>query len=337
MEVLCPFCSARSSLKTRAIDLNNRVTEIPFDYYNCSMCGLVFLSPIPDDLAKYYRSDYIAYDIPTSLAELEAKAEKVRFRIDIVKKFAPITGRLLEIGPSYGGFSFLAKQAGFTVDVVEMDSECCRFLQDVVGVNATCSNNVPLALEDKGQYDVIALWHVIEHFAEPWKVLDSLVNHLRPNGIIVISAPNPDSFQFKLFGRLWVHLDAPRHVSLMPVAWLTRFLEERGVRKIMVTTTDPDGRTLNKSGWIQSSLNLVSNRSVNERSKAAQLNVNLLGNKFSRPARSNWRRLVQGNILERAVIFILSIISSLILRPYEATSLRGCAYTLVVKKDSINE
>ncbi len=153
----CPFCNAKSDFRFRAKDLNNHVMDEPFDYYRCSVCRLVYLLPIPNDLAKYYRSNYIAYDIPSSLEQLEAKVEQVRFRMDMVQQYASKTGRLLEIGPSYGGFAFLAKQSGFSVDVVEMDSECCRFLRDVVGVNVIYTGNVRKALEGLGQYDVIVL------------------------------------------------------------------------------------------------------------------------------------------------------------------------------------
>jgi len=288
-------------------------------------------------LAKYYRSNYIAYDIPASLEQLEAKAEQVRFRIDMVQQYAPKTGRLLEIGPSYGGFAFLAKKAGFSVDVIEMDSECCRFLKDVVGVNAICADNVRKALAGLGQYDVIALWHVLEHLDEPWKVLDTLAEHLLPNGIIVISTPNPDSFQFKLFGRFWVHLDAPRHVSLLPAEWLICFLEKRGVYKVMLTTTDPDVRKLNKFGWAQSFSNLLSNRQVKYQHKVALPITNPDGQKLTKFGCLNWCWHLLVNILFTSGKYVFKHVFSRILCLYEETSMHGCAYTIVAKKNAINE
>ena len=332
MDALCPFCNARSFLRFRARDLNNRVTEEAFDYYRCSACGLVYLSPIPADLAKYYHTDYIAYDIPSSLEQLKAKAEQVRFRVDIVQQYAPKTGRLMEIGPSYGGFAFLAKQAGFSVDVIEMDSECCRFLKDVVGVNTICTHDVPQAIAGLGQYDVITLWHVLEHLVEPWKVLDTLVEHLLPNGIIVISTPNPDSFQFKLFGRFWVHLDAPRHVSLLPAEWLICFLEKCGVHKVMLTTTDPDGRKLNKFGWAQSFWNLLLNRQVKYQHKVALPTNSPDGQRLTKFECLKWCRHLLGNILFTSGKYVFKHVFSRILCSYEETSMHGCAYTAVFQK-----
>jgi 2-polyprenyl-3-methyl-5-hydroxy-6-metoxy-1,4-benzoquinol methylase len=288
-------------------------------------------------LAKYHRSNYVAYDIPASLEQLKAKAEQVRFRVDIVQQYAPKTGRLMEIGPSYGGFAFLAKQAGFSVDVVEMDSECCRFLKDVVGVNTICTHDVPQAIAGLGQYDVITLWHVLEHFVEPWKVLDALAKHSLPNGIIVISTPNPDSFQFKLFGQFWLHLDAPRHVSLLPAEWLIRFLEKRGIHKVMLTTTDPDGRKLNNFRWAQSFWNLLSNRQVKYQHKIASMVINPDGQKLIKFECLKYCRLLLGNILHKVGKFVFNLIFSLILCPYEGTSMHGWPTHLFVKKDFINE
>jgi SAM-dependent methyltransferase len=336
MNALCPFCNAVSHFKFCAKDLNNRVTKESFDYYRCSACGLVYLFSVPADIAKYYCFNYAPYDIPTSLKQLEAKAEDVRFRIDMVRQYAPKTGRLLEIGPSYGGFAFLAKQAGFSVDVVEIDSECCRFLKDVVRVNTICSDNVCKTLADLGQYDVITLWHVIEHLAEPWKVLDALAKHLSQDGIIIISAPNPDSFQFKLFGQFWAHLDAPRHLTLIPVKWLLCFLEERGNRKVLLTTTDPDGQKINKGGWRRSCVNLLLSRSTNDRYNIVQTNLSQDYQKSTIFGYLNWYQQFK-TIIYKIGKFIFNLIFGLILCPLEGISMYGCAYTLIVKKDPINE
>jgi 2-polyprenyl-3-methyl-5-hydroxy-6-metoxy-1,4-benzoquinol methylase len=62
-------------------------------------------------------------------------------------------------------------------------------------------------------YDVIAIWHGIEHLPDPWAVLRQCAQQLAPHGVLVIATPNPDSIQFGIFRQYWVHLDAPRHVS----------------------------------------------------------------------------------------------------------------------------
>ncbi len=276
--------------------MNCKISDEIFDYYRCSSCGLIFLSPIPANLGKYYRSDYIAYSMPSSLEQLAAQAEKVRFRIELVQKFVS-SGRLLEVGPSYGGFAFLAKQAGFEVEAIEMDDRCCRFLSDVVGVRAINNGDVKAALANSGPYNVVALWHVLEHLPDPWTTLDLLTQRLLPKSILVISTPNPDSLQFKLLGRFWAHVDAPRHVELIPAPLLIRFLQARELEPVLTTTTDEDGLALNQFGWCQSLRHLFSH-------KLTRYPMSLAGYVISRG-----------------------------LRPVECTGWRGSAYTIVFQRE----
>ena len=69
-------------------------------------------------------------------------------------------GTLLEIGPGTGGFAFLAKRAGFDVRVIEMDQECCDFIEGKLGIEVL---NEPETLGETGgdSFDAIAMWHVL--------------------------------------------------------------------------------------------------------------------------------------------------------------------------------
>lgn len=246
----CPHCRNAAALCLRAKDLNHRIDDSIFDYYRCGTCGLIFLHPVPADLGKYYETAYPPYSIPKSAAELEQASGTVRWRVEYVKRYAH-GGRLLEIGPSYGGFAYEAVKAGFQVDAIEMDGKCCEFInRNIEGARAIHTGNVVEALAAlPAEYSVAALWHNLEHLIDPWPVLEKIVDRLVAGGILVISTPNPDGVQFALFKKYWLHLDAPRHVVLVPQALLTRFLTARGMQRVAVTTTDPDGLALNTMGW----------------------------------------------------------------------------------------
>jgi hypothetical protein len=97
MNAICPKCRGESPLKFRVGDRNRRITNDVFNYYRCPTCAIQFVSPIPDNLGRYYESDY--YDIPDSLETLAVRAEPEQFKIDIVRRFAS-GGHLLEIGPA---------------------------------------------------------------------------------------------------------------------------------------------------------------------------------------------------------------------------------------------
>jgi len=249
----CPNCGTDAPLLFRAKDWNRRITGESFAFYRCNACALIFLSPMPSDLGAYYPPDY--YTFPRNLAEVAQAAECERYKIDIVRRFKP-GGRLLEIGPSWGGFLYLAKQAKFEAEAIEMDPACCDFIRNVVGVPALQSKDPMQAIRDMGPFDVVALWHVIEHIPEVWDTLAAVARRLNRGGILVIAAPNPRSLQFQIQGRRWPHVDAPRHVLLAPSSLLADRLRAKGLVTVWGTTDDPGTRGWNTFGWEYFFMNL---------------------------------------------------------------------------------
>jgi 2-polyprenyl-3-methyl-5-hydroxy-6-metoxy-1,4-benzoquinol methylase len=289
----CSACGQDATLRFVARDVNRRLSEIGFPYYQCSACGLIFLHPIPSDLGTYYPEDY--YSIPRSLDDLDNAADLERYKIEIVKSFRR-GGRLLEIGPAYGAFLHLAKKAGFESHAIEMSPDCCRFLSEVVGVSAIQSDDPAEALAGMPPFDVIALWHVIEHVADPWSLLAAIAARLAPGGLLVIAAPNPGALQFRMTGRLWPHLDAPRHVALIPPALIERKAAPLGLAHVLLTTTDAGSLGWNAFGWEYFFKNLLEARFVT-------FGLRLLGRAFGR-----------------------------VMAPLERKEGTGSAYTLVLEK-----
>jgi SAM-dependent methyltransferase len=230
----------------RTKDFNRRISDREFDYHRCPACGLILLSPVPDDLSPYYPPDY--YPMPHSVTELLERARTEAYKLEIILSHVRF-GRLLEVGPAYGGFACLAKEAGFEVVTVEMDSRCCRFLEDTLGVRAIHSVDVESAVAPLDPLDVAALWHVVEHLRAPWSALEAIARKVRPGGILVIATPNPLAWQFRVLGRRWPHVDAPRHLFLIPPAALSEFLHRVGYRVVSLTTTDPGSIGWNTFGW----------------------------------------------------------------------------------------
>lgn len=242
----CSYCHTESPIYFRSKDYNLNIAQESYDHYRCPQCGLIFIAPVPVNLADYYPETY--HFVPESSEYLEAGSMPERYKIEIVKRFLG-KGRLLEIGPSYGSFTYLAKKAGFQVEAIEMNARCCQFLNDVVGVRAINTNDPIDALQHLEPYDVIALWHVIEHLPDPWAMLEAIFASLKPGGIVVLAAPNPDAFQFHLMGRYWPHVDAPRHLMLIPMALLKEKLEVLGMKAELITTTDQGSIGWNIFGW----------------------------------------------------------------------------------------
>ena len=198
-------------------DRNRHLSEERFRYCRCDRCGTFSLAGIPADLDRYYPTEY--YAIPSSREWLTANARHEQYKLDIIRRFV-VDGRLVEIGPAVGAFSLAAQEAGFDTSAIEMDAACCEFLRSVVGIRVQETDDPVAALAATGPFDVVAMWHVIEHLPNPRAVLSAAIAALRPGGIVALAAPNPAAFQFRLWRGRWTHVDAPRHLSLMPMqAW----------------------------------------------------------------------------------------------------------------------
>jgi 2-polyprenyl-3-methyl-5-hydroxy-6-metoxy-1,4-benzoquinol methylase len=292
---LCPICNSPSQDLFIAQDENRRISSAAFNYRRCLECGTVFLQNIPADLSRYYQDEY--YAIPT-LARLQDIAQRDPTKIDTVKRYLT-SGRLLEIGPAFGVFAYQARSAGFAVDVIEMDARCCEFLRSSVRVNAICSERPEDAMSSLAQHDVITLWHVFEHLPKPVALVEAAANNLVAGGTLIIAMPNVEAFQFRVMGRRWPHLDAPRHLSLLPAQQLTRLARQHGLELVALTTDDHDARGWNRFGWQRWLMNRFTSRPM------------------------QW------------TMFFLGYALSVVLAPMDRRPGRGSAYTAVFLKQSL--
>ncbi len=243
----CPDCHGACRPFVTSRDYNRHTTGQLFSYVQCTVCGLVFMKHIPEDLRPFYAGGYAA--IPQTLAALRTIAAEERYRLEPILRHKS-QGKLLEIGPWRGVFSVNAKDAGFDVTAIEMDQTCVDFLTGTVGVNAIQSID-PAATMDAmtERFDVIAFWHSLEHLREPWKVIESAAARLAPGGILLIAVPNIGSYEFSLLKGRWRHLDAPRHLTFYDVPALVALCARFGLRTTEVTTHDELSRQLAMDTW----------------------------------------------------------------------------------------
>lgn len=241
----CPQCGGDSLRLFEAADLNRGLSKARFRYDRCARCGLIFQPQPPADLAAHYGEGYY---LELTLDAVRRAARAERDKIDIVRRHAA-GGRLLEIGASRGVFAWLAREAGFAVEVIEMDRRCCAFINDTLGIPATAADDPAAALAGRAAYDVVALWHVVEHLRAPWALLDRAAAALAAGGLLVIATPNPDAFQFTRLGAAWPHVDAPRHTCLIPHATLAARLAAQGLDLVDTVTDDRSARAASRFGW----------------------------------------------------------------------------------------
>lgn len=242
----CPLCDAAAGKHAfTARDRNREVSDARFTYRRCDRCGTLFLADVPVDLDRYYPADYLRPPAPDRLDDL---ALGERPKLDLIKPLAT-GGRLVEVGPGEGLFARLAANSGFDVTVVERDGAACTRIREEIGVHAIQSAAPEEVLPELPPSRVVALWHVIEHVPEPGRLLAMIAANLEPGGVLAVATPNPQALGFRLQGARWAHVDAPRHLALLPLDALLAHSRRLRLRPAVVTLDDPGGLHWNRFAW----------------------------------------------------------------------------------------
>jgi 2-polyprenyl-3-methyl-5-hydroxy-6-metoxy-1,4-benzoquinol methylase len=245
--VHCPYCEGVSAYLLSSSDVNRETTADVFAYYRCLSCDILFLNPRPYDMRPFYKGGY--QPIPKTLSRLRAMAKREDYRMKSLLKHK-MHGQLLEIGPWIGIFSCNAKYAGFAVTAIETDPQCVDFLNNVVGVKAIQSSDPAATIDGMDQsFDVIVLWHTLEHLPNPWLVLQKAAERLAPGGILLIAVPNVESYDFSALKGAWVHLDTPRHLFFYSAQSLEKLCSTFGLQTVELTTSDRLSEILSMHAW----------------------------------------------------------------------------------------
>jgi len=140
---------------------------------------------------------------------------------------------LLDVGCGSGTLLALLKQRGFDVTGVDTSEEASRIAATENGVRVIVGSLDEATFAAKS-FELVTLFHVLEHVTNPREVLASVHRILTTDGVIVLQVPNIDSWQFRWFGAQWYGLDIPRHVIDYSHSAIVRVVEETGftVRRV---------------------------------------------------------------------------------------------------------
>jgi 2-polyprenyl-3-methyl-5-hydroxy-6-metoxy-1,4-benzoquinol methylase len=170
--------------------------------------------PVPhlDKLPDYYKSEnYISHtDTKKSLTEKVYHAVKgiaLKQKVSLITKLNQGSGKLLDIGSGTGDFLATAKQKNWTVYGVE-PSEEARVLSEKKGIKVS----EDLTKISEKEFDVITLWHVLEHVPNLENYISEISNRLKPSGTLIVAVPNFKSKDAKHYKEFWAAYDVPRHV-----------------------------------------------------------------------------------------------------------------------------
>jgi SAM-dependent methyltransferase len=239
--VNCNLCGANDS--ELMLEGRDRLYGIKgrFRLVRCRHCELIYLNPRPgsDEMARYYPSDYIAYyraieDEPSFLRRLDRRYGLHKRCREVIRR-AGGPGDLLDVGCATGVFLDGMRQRGWNVTGVEVNVKAAQYARERLGLEVFIGE-----LEEAGypdaSFDVVTLWDVLEHVRDPRRMLGEIARVLRcpehvegrPGGLLVLSLPNPDCLEARLFGPYWAGWDVPRHLYIFSRPVLGRLLAETG-------------------------------------------------------------------------------------------------------------
>lgn len=191
--VKCPICNNKTDklLTARLRRGNGKV-------YYCKECDLGFLKNMilntKDYYDKEYRKEYShkAQTNETSAEEIfKVYVQYQQERLNVLNKYINNTNNsFLEIGASAGQFLYHIKDRFDTINAIELDSNCCKFIENKFNILADCNYLEDSKFNIQNNYSVVSAYQVLEHTPNPIKFLESIYNVLKDDGIAIIEVPN---------------------------------------------------------------------------------------------------------------------------------------------------
>lgn len=233
----CPLCnSADIALHLRCRD--HFLTGEDYNLFKCNSCGFLFTQDHPDEdnAGRYYESDeYASHHDDTGgfsgiLYRISRNIMLAKKRRMIKKTTGLKTGKLLDIGSGSGHFLNKMKNAGWDVSGIEINKKARD--QSVKKFSVDVMDPKDLILLKNENYDCITLWHVLEHFHDPFSYAREIKRILKPGGICIIAVPNSKSYDAEHYSASWAAYDVPRHLWHFNPYTFNMFAGKTGFRLI---------------------------------------------------------------------------------------------------------
>jgi hypothetical protein len=233
----CPWCGS-ADLSTRFVGRDLLLRKPGrFRYDECGRCGHVFQNPrlSPAGLDFYYRDVYDGVGAEAAEMFLQRRGGLYRARAELVRPFTE-PHAWLDVDVRYGHFCNVARdvwpKAVFDgLGMTSRTAEARRRGWIDYGYRGMFPD---LADAVAGRYNVISMFHYLEHTTEPLVELDAAAKALPPGGLLVLELPNPGSPAARWWGAFWVGWLIPQHLHMIPARNLVDALGERGLRTVLV-------------------------------------------------------------------------------------------------------
>jgi 2-polyprenyl-3-methyl-5-hydroxy-6-metoxy-1,4-benzoquinol methylase len=213
----------------------------PFRYLRDRESDIIFCDPLPtpEELSEYYSTsfNYGWYAKRKWLKRVQGwhRWKRVEKRLE---KLLGRTGTLLDVGCGHGWFLHAATHSGWNATGLDLPSDATLFAQKTLGLNII-HGSIEQPLHGATRYDVVSMWHSLEHTINPVDALQHAKAMLAPDGLLLIAVPNVKCYGQQLRGIDWVWLQQPFvHLWHFSEKALREILTEAGFAVLHIETRD---------------------------------------------------------------------------------------------------
>jgi dolichol-phosphate mannosyltransferase len=166
----------------------------------CLQCGLVFdaTHPEAEQVLKYYSE----VEDTGYLKNIDSRKIMFEHNFSRIKSLLPKSGKLLDVGSYCGVFLKIAENNGYDTLGVEPSEWAAQYSREKMGQEAIAGTlkDVP---PDKGNFDVITMWDVMEHLPHPMNEIALIKTRMKPNGIFAFATLNIDNWAPRFLKEKW--------------------------------------------------------------------------------------------------------------------------------------
>jgi SAM-dependent methyltransferase len=224
----CPVCGGER--------FRTAFKEPPYKVLRCLECGTGVVSPRAADLASIYADgSYWRSSSPRTLGYGDYRAAESLYvrtfarRLSFALRNGPAAGKALDVGCAAGFCMQALRELGYEVHGVEVSKTIATHAIERLGFDTVHIGTLEDAPFADHSFDLITMWDVIEHVADPRALLSRARELLAPGGLLVLETQNIDSAFARALGRRWHHYKHAEHIYHFTPASLRRLLGAAGM------------------------------------------------------------------------------------------------------------